>query len=70
MIYLYKNMAKQIFFFTKICQSNDLSLQKYGKINIYLYKNMTSKDLSLQKYYKAKIFLYKAKIFLYKNMAN
>jgi hypothetical protein len=34
-------MAKQIFIFTKIWQSKDLSLQKYGKANIFLYKNMT-----------------------------
>ena len=54
----------------KIWQSKDLSLQKYGKVKIYLYKNMAkqsiiftkiwqSKDLSLQKYDKAKTYLYK-----------
>ena len=51
-------------------QSKDLSLQKYGKAEIYLDKNMAkqrfivtktwqSKDLSLQQYGKVKIYLYK-----------
>jgi hypothetical protein len=33
-------MAKQRFIFTKTWQSKDLSLQQYGKVKIYLYKNM------------------------------
>jgi hypothetical protein len=50
--------------------SKDLSLQKYYKAKIFLYKNITkqrfffaktwqSKDLSLQKYDKVKIYFYK-----------
>jgi hypothetical protein len=34
-------MTKQRFIFTKISQSKDLSLQKYHKAKIFLYKNIT-----------------------------
>jgi hypothetical protein len=48
-IFLYKNITKQRFFFTKTWQTKDLSSQKYGKVKYYLYKNMTKQRFIVTK---------------------